>query len=119
MGTDLQKVAQFRREERIKSAAEIRNLFKNGKRISISGAKLFFIENELGFNRICFTLPHGYGNAVERNASKRYSREAYRFVKTFLNTGYDLLLLIYPGNDSFSTRCVQIRTLCDKAGLIK
>jgi ribonuclease P protein component len=119
MGTELHVANKFSRKERIKSAIEIRNLFKNGKRIGISGAKLFYLENKIGYNRICFTLPHGYGNAVQRNASKRYSREAYRFVKTFLNTGYDLLLLVYPGNDSFSTRCVQIRTLCDRAGLIK
>lgn len=119
METDLAMVGKFPREEMIKNPIDFHNLFKNGKRVSTSGAKLFFLENSLGKNRIAFPLPRGYGNAVERNASKRYSREAYRLTKTFLNTGYDILFLVYPGNDSFSTRCVQFRTLCEKAGLIK
>ena len=119
MEADSVQGGKFRRVERIKNPAEIKNLFKNGGREGVKGAKLFYAKNGLGFNRIAFPLPRGYGNAVQRNASKRYSREAYRFYKTFLNTGYDILFLVYPGNDSFSTRCVQFRTLCEKAGLIK
>lgn len=109
----------FKRCEHIKKSAEIRNLFKNGKKASVGGAKIFFVKNSLGFNRIAFPLPREYGNAVKRNASKRFSREAFRFFKTFLNTGYDILFLVYPGNDSFSSRCVQFRELCKKAGLMK
>ncbi|MCK9170647.1 MAG: hypothetical protein M0P01_09555 [Treponema sp.] len=56
---------------------------------------------------------------MQRNLSKRYSREVYRLFKTHLNTGYDMLFLVYSGNDSFSSRCVQFRLLCEKAGLIK
>ena len=119
METDLATVGKFPRKERIKKPIDFHNLFKNGKRVSISGAKLFFAENNSNINRIAFPIPRGYGNSVERNSSRRYSREAYRLTKTFLNTGYDILFFVYPGNDSFSTRCVQFRTLCEKAGLIK
>ena len=119
METDLATVGKFPRKERIKKPIDFHNLFKNGKRVSISGAKLFFAENNSDINRIAFPIPRGYGNSVERNSSRRYSREAYRLTKTFLNTGYDILFFVYPGNDSFSTRCVQFRTLCEKAGLIK
>ncbi len=111
---------RFTRDERVKRAVEIKNLFKNGKKVSTGGAKLFFLPNNLQYNRIGFPLPRGYGNAVERNRSKRYSREAYRINKTCLNTGFDMLLLVYPDseNDSFHSRCVQFRTLCQKAGLL-
>ena len=119
METDLATVGKFPRKERIKKPIDFHNLFKNGKRVSISGAKLFFADNNSDINRIAFPIPRGYGNSVERNSSRRYSREAYRLTKTFLNTGYDILFFVYPGNDSFSTRCVQFRTLCEKAGLIK
>ena len=119
METDLATVGKFPRKERIKKPIDFHNLFKNGKRVSISGAKLFFAENNSDINRIAFPIPRGYGNSVERNSSRRYSREAYRLTKTFLNTGYDILFFVYLGNDSFSTRCVQFRTLCEKAGLIK
>ena len=113
------KTGFFRREERIKNPADFKKLYKQGKKISIPGAKLFYLENNLEMNRVGFPLMRGYGNAVERNLSKRYSREVYRLIKSHLNTGYDMLFLVYPGNDSFHSRCEQFRSLCQKAGLLK
>ena len=119
METYLIKTGFFKREERIKNPADFKKLFKCGKKISIPGAKMYFLENSLGINRVGFPLISGYGNAVERNLSKRYSREVYRLLKSHLNTGYDILFLIFPGKDSFNSRCEQIRLLCQKAGLFK
>jgi len=115
------KSAGFTREEHIKRPGDFKNLFKNGKRAGTQGAKLFFLPNGLNFNRIGFPLPRGFGNAVQRNRAKRFSRETYRNFKAHLNTGFDILFLVYPPSekDSFSTRCVQFRTLCEKAGLVK
>ena len=115
----MKKTGFFKREERIKNPADFKKLYKAGKKISIPGAKLFYLENNLEINRVGFPLMRGYGNAVERNLSKRYSREVYRLIKSHLNTGYDMLFLVYPGNDSFSSRCEQFRSLCQKAGLLK
>ena len=119
METDLEKTGSFKREERIKNPADFKKLFNSGKKISIPGAKIFYMENNLGINRVGFPLNRGYGNAVQRNLSKRYSREVYRLIKSHLNTGYDMLFLIYPGNDSFHSRCEQFRSLCQKAGLLR
>ena len=113
------KTGFFKREERIKNPADFKKLYKEGKKISIPGVKLFYLENHLEMNRVGFPLMRGYGNAVERNLSKRYSREVYRLIKSHLNTGYDMLFLVYPGNDSFHSRCEQFRSLCQKAGLLK
>ncbi|MCR4939037.1 MAG: ribonuclease P protein component [Treponemataceae bacterium] len=117
--TDLLKTGRFTKSERVKRPQEIKTLFKDGQKVSIQGAKLFFLQNCSNINRIAFVLPHGYGNAVQRNRSKRLSREAYRYLKSHLNTGYDMLLLIYPGNDTFPSRCERFRSLCQKAGLLK
>ena len=118
MGTVLYKTGRFTCEEHVKRSEDIQNLFKNGRRVSTDGAKMFFIKNNKQYNRIAFAVPRGYGNAVQRNRCKRYSREAYRYNKAHLNTANDLLLLVYPGKNSFSTRCDQFRNLCKKAGLI-
>ena len=115
----LLKTGRFKREEHIKRPADIQRLFKTGKRVSVYGAKLFYMRNDLDFNRIGFPIPRGYGNAVQRNAAKRYSRETYRLFKTHLNTGYDILFFVYPGNDTFHSRCEIFKTLCQKAGLLK
>lgn len=111
------KTNRFTRNERVKRSEEIQNLFKNGKRVSMQGAKLFFVKNNKQINRIAFALPRGYGNAVQRNHCKRISREAYRSIKMHLNTGYDMILLLYPGKTSFSSRCETIRLLTEKAGI--
>ena len=109
----------FVKKEHMKRPADIQKLFKKGNKVSVYGAKLFYAPNNSEFNRIGFPLPRGYGNAVERNKSKRLSRESYRLIKTRLNTGYDMLFLVYPGNDSFPSRCEILKTLCLKAGLLK
>ena len=121
MKAGLSESRRFTVDERIKNASEIKNLFKNGQRVSIYGAKLFFLPNGLKFNRIGFPLPRGFGNAVERNRAKRFSRETFRNLKSYLNTGYDMLFLVYPlaEKDSFHSRCDQFQTLCKKAGLLK
>lgn len=111
--------ARFTRGERVKSASDFKRLFRKGRRAATRGAKLFYLENALGANRIGFSLPRGYGNAVARNASKRYSREAYRALKARIRAGYDMLLLVFPGGDSLDSRKAQLLSLCKKAGLLK
>ena len=112
------KTSRFTRSERVKRSEEIQNLFKNGKRITIHGAKLFILPNSLEKNRIAFTLPRNYGNAVMRNRCKRLSREAYRQIKAQLKTGYDMIFLVYPGNDLFQARCAMLYSLVKKAGIL-
>ena len=113
------KTGRFTRNERVKRSEEIRNLFKNGKRITIHGAKLFLLSNNLEKNRIAFALPRNYGNAIKRNRCKRLSREAYRNLKAQLQTGFDMIFLVYPGNDVYETRCAMLHSLVQKAGILK
>ncbi|HPO03234.1 ribonuclease P protein component [Treponema zuelzerae] len=111
------KSSGFTKAERLKRSATIQSVFRKGKKYSCDGAKLFVLENGLEQNRIVFTFPRGYGTAVERNHSRRLSKEAYRIIKHDLMTGYDLTVLVYPGKDSFSVREKQLTTLFAKAGL--
>lgn len=109
--------SRFSKNDRLKRSSEIQNVFRKGKKYSCDGAKLFVLSNELGRKRIVFTFPRGYGNAVERNFSRRLSREAYRLIKKYVLDGFDLTVLIFPGQDSFKKRIEQITYLIRKAGL--
>ena len=118
MGTGLVKTGRFTRDEHVKKASEIRTLYREGNKVSTSGAKLFYLPNQLGINRIAFALPRGYGNAVKRNKSKRFSRETYRYYKANMKKGYDMIFLVYPDAESFKKRCEQFHFLCQKAELL-
>lgn len=78
---------------------------------------MFLRENGKATNRIAFTFARKYGNAVQRNRSRRLSREAYRRIKSQLKQGYDLVLLIYPDGDRYDHRVRQLDNLVLKAGL--
>jgi len=117
---------RFKREEHLKGRKEIREVFGKGKRYGCQGAKLFVLKNELPYNRICFSLFKGFGNAVSRNRAKRLGREAYRLMKNRLFGGYDLILLIYHEAEKnqqkdpvLSDRIWQLEFLFKKAGLLK
>jgi len=132
---------RFRRKERLKGRKEIKEVFGKGRRYSCHGAKLFVLENDLPYNRICFTLAKGKGSkgascfsrAVSRNRAKRLGREAFRLMKSGIKNGYDLILLVYPESDNaclnnglrprdrhcLQSRQKQLDSLFYKAGLLK
>jgi ribonuclease P protein component len=109
---------RFRRTERLKRRDAIRAVFNRGKGVTCAGAKLFCLENGLSHNRIAFTFGRKFGNAVKRNRARRVSREAYRHIRRNIKSGYDLVLLVYPGRDAFITRFEQLKVLFFKAGLL-
>ena len=108
----------FPGKEKLKKRDEIREVFNQRVAVSCLGAKLFRRLNGLPHNRIAFTFSRKFGNAVERNHSRRLSREVYRLLRNELKAGYDLVLLVYPGQDVFSIRMNQMRDLFSKAGLL-
>lgn len=79
---------------------------------------MFFLKNDLPYNRIVFTFSKKYGNAVQRNYSRRLSRETYRLIRDKLRIGYDLVLLVYPGKDSFAFRAEQLNILFSKIDML-
>jgi ribonuclease P protein component len=108
---------RFRRAERLKGRDEIRKVFNRGRSVACSGVKLFILANDLPHNRIAFTFSRKFGNAVERNRARRISREAYRLTRYILKSGYDVVLLVYPGKDKLAIRMEQLKILFSKAGL--
>jgi ribonuclease P protein component len=109
----------FPQRERLKGRNEIGEVFSQKKVVSCAGAKLFRKENGRLHNRIAFTFSRKFGNAVERNRARRVGREVYRHLRNYLKPGYDLVLLVYPGNDNYSRRMAQMRELCSRAGLFQ
>jgi ribonuclease P protein component len=117
------KSFRFRRREHLKRRDDINRVFKKGRSVTCPGAKLFYLDNSLSYNRIVFTFARKYGTAVERNRAKRLGREAYRLLCGGIKGGFDLVLLVYPpsgqpeqGRD-LSGRMKQLKALMARAGL--
>jgi ribonuclease P protein component len=112
---------RFKKVEHLTGKETVRGVFNGGKRFGCPGAKLFLLNNALEYNRICFTFPRKYGNAVERNRARRLGREAYRLLKPRLKGGFDMVLLVYPVNEEprLQDRMNQLTVLFTKAGLLR
>ena len=118
LGSQPRQRVRFPRKERLKGRNEIGEVFSRRKGVSCPGARLLTLRNGLECNRIAFTFSRKFGKAVERNHSRRLSREVYRQLRNDLLKGYDLVLQIYPGRDVFSVRMEQLRDLFSRAGLL-
>lgn len=80
------------REKRLSKSKDIRNLLKNGKRLTMNGISLYVAK---GRGRIGFITTRGFKNAVSRNRAKRKVRGAFESESLFLDN-YDLLFVIRP-----------------------
>jgi ribonuclease P protein component len=111
----------FSSEERLKRSSDVRFVCKNGGYAAVSGAKLFFLPNKRENNRIAFTFPRKFGNAVERNRARRLSRESFRLLKGKLKQGYDFALLVFPSktDTGLCGRMEQLERLFVKARLFR
>jgi ribonuclease P protein component len=107
------------RDERIGSSSDFKNIFASAATSSCRGAKIFFIQNGREYNRIGITLRKKYGNAVQRNYARRIMKEIFRNNKDAIKLGFDVILIIYPGDYSFRDREEQFHILIRRSGLAK
>ena len=107
------------REERLRSQADFARVFDAPDiRTGVRGAKLVARRNESDDNRFAVALVRKYGNAVERNRSRRILKEIYRNAKRDIATGYDIVVVLYPGEYGYGERERQFHTLIQRADLV-
>jgi ribonuclease P protein component len=105
------------REERLKRKSDFDSVFAVVRRKSCSGARLVYRENGLEISRFAVCPVRKYGTSVERNRAKRICRELFRMVKNRIKAGFDIVLVIYPGKDTYKDREEQFSFLLKKARL--
>ncbi len=106
------------RAERLTDRRDIRAVIGVGQRVRGTGMRLHFVANGRAQNRIVVVPVKGFGNAVRRNRCRRHGKEAYRALKHRVRTGFDLVVLCFPGDYSFAERCNQLSNLLLKADLL-
>jgi len=83
------------------------------------GFKLLYGKNDAGINRMAVTTPRNYGNAVERNRTKRIVREVYRNMKEcFTCNGCDFFFIVYKKNLEYEDTFRELFSICRNAGIL-
>ena len=104
--------------ERLRGRSSLRRVFAKAAKSDLRGIRVYYIENDLDWNRIAVSPVRGFKNAVARNREKRICREAYRQLKHKLKTGYDLAFVLFPDKYSLSDRIRQLEAVFERIGLI-
>ncbi len=106
----------------IRLKADIDNVFKAGKRYSLSCFKLFVASNDLAYSRIIVIPARHYGNSVQRNLIRRQIKEIWRTNQDKFAEGLDFAVIVYPMHDrtlSYEEKKAMILELFGKGGCIK
>lgn len=74
--------------------------------------------NGQAHTRAVFVTVRKYGNAVQRNRARRVVSEAWRLLKADLASGLDVVVIIYPFEDTLSVRQDQLKQLVRRSGLM-
>ena len=107
------------KEKRIKRRKDIEHVFTRGSRVKSGGMKIFYVGNGLDRNRILVTTVKQVKKAVRRNRQRRLAREAFRVNQQSLIQGYDIAIVLFPGDYTYTERESQLLFLLRKAGLIE
>ena len=98
---------------------EIKQIFREAAAIKNSGFKVLYRKNSAELNRMAVTVPRNYGNAVERNRTKRIVREVFRKIeKQLKESGYDLIFVVYKKNLEYNDTFSELAAICTQAGII-
>ena len=82
------------KKERLSDQTIISSLITKGESLFVHPFKVFYVKNDLEYNRIVFSVPKRlFKRAVKRNLIRRRSKEAYRLNKGGFSVGYDLFFV--------------------------
>ena len=78
---------------RLRKNSEFRYVYDKGKSYANKYIVMFYIKNDLDYNRIGFATTKKLGNSVIRSKFKRRMKESYRLNETKFKQGYDIIFL--------------------------
>ena len=81
------------KEDVLRRKDDFSSIYKKGRSVGERYIVLFYIKNDLPYNRTAFLASKKVGNSVKRNRAKRLMKESYRFIKDDIGSGYDIIFI--------------------------
>jgi ribonuclease P protein component len=107
----------FSKSEKLTKKRDIDAVFAEKRAYSCRGMKLLIRRNGTSGLRIVFIPVRNYPDSVRRNRARRLASESFRLIKGDCDQGFDLVIILYPGTDSFEERSRQLTRLLKDAGI--
>ena len=79
--------------EILRKKKDFNRLYKKGKSAGSRYVVLFYIKNDLSYNRRAFLASKKVGNSVRRNRARRLMKESFRKISDHIEEGYDILFI--------------------------
>lgn len=92
---------------RLRKNSEFRHVYDHGSSFANKYIVMFFMKNDLGFNRIGFATTKKLGNSVVRSKFKRRMKESFRLNSTKFEQGYDMVFLARASAADISYKQVE------------
>ena len=96
-------------------------VYKKGKSYGNKLLVMYYVGNNLNYNRLGITVSKKNGNSVVRHRVKRLIKESYRINAKKFITGYDIIFIARVGIESSSFSQVEsaVKHLMKKNNLVK
>lgn len=78
---------------KIKKSYEFKKVYSNGKSVANQFIVMYYMENNLGVNRVGYSVSKKVGKSVVRNRIRRLLYESFRLLDIELKTGFDVIFV--------------------------
>ncbi|SHH30527.1 ribonuclease P protein component [Tepidibacter thalassicus] len=107
----------------IKKDSDFRQVYKKGKSFANRLLVMYVLENNLGINRVGFSVSKKVGKSVVRNNVRRLIRENFRLISKDekIKIGYDIVFIsrVAAKDSNFDSIKKSMINLFKKANIIK
>jgi ribonuclease P protein component len=86
--------------------------------VRTTGMRLSIRPNHSVHNRVVVIPAKGFRTAVARNRCRRRACEAFRALKPEIKSGFDIVIVAYPGEYAFIDRKMQLAGLLARTHLL-
>lgn len=97
----------------LRGKSNFSKIYNRGKSIGGRFVVVFYMKNNLPYNRFAFLASKKVGNSVKRNRARRLMKESMRIANLNINEGYDIIFI--ARNTINDAKCSDVQRSIEKS----